>query len=103
MRIRSYISGRPGRLRTMTSNDPPRWRWVVLAVGTTAQAATSVFTYGLPVLVPALREQEGLSLAASSVVVSAPMAGLLVTLVLWGAAADRFGERAVISVGTGLS
>jgi sugar phosphate permease len=75
-------------------------RWVVLAVGTFAQAATCSFIYGIPMLVPALRA-DGLSLFAAGVLVSAPMAGLLLTLIAWGAAADRFGERIVIGTGVG--
>lgn len=80
---------------------PDRRRWTILAVGTVAQAATCSFLYGIPMLVPALRSQQHLSLLASSLLVSAPMAGLLLTLVAWGAAADRFGERIVIAAGVG--
>jgi sugar phosphate permease len=81
---------------------PDRRRWSILAVGTYAQAATCSFLYGLPLLVPALRA-EGLSLVEAGVLVSAPVAGLLCTLILWGAAADRHGERIVIMTGVGLS
>jgi sugar phosphate permease len=73
-------------------------RWIILAVGTFAQAATCCFIYGIPMLVPALRA-DGASLFAASLVVSAPMAGLLLTLIAWGAAADRRGERVVIVAG----
>jgi sugar phosphate permease len=71
---------------------------MVLAAGTFAQAATCSFIYGVPMLVPALRA-DGLSLFAAGVLVSAPMAGLLLTLIAWGAAADRIGERVVIGAG----
>jgi sugar phosphate permease len=57
----------------------------------------------LPTLVPALRADEHLSLLGASVVVAAPTAGLLLTLIVWGAAADRFGERVVIASGLGLA
>src|SRR3954470_5299129 len=77
-----------------------RRRWTILAVGTFAQAATCCFLYGIPMLVPALRDS-GASLFAASLLVSAPMAGLLLTLILWGAAADRYGERVVIASGVG--
>lgn len=79
-----------------------RRRWTILAVGTLAQAATCSFIYGIPMLVPALRAA-GLSLFAASLVVSAPVAGVLVTLIAWGAAADRYGERIVIVLGVGAS
>jgi MFS family permease len=75
-----------------------RKRWTILAVGTFAQAATCCFLYGIPMLVPALRSS-GASLFEASLLVSAPMAGLLLTLILWGAAADRYGERVVIVTG----
>lgn len=78
-------------------------RWTVLAVGTAAQAATCSFLYGVPMLIPALTRQDHLSLLAAGVLSSAPIAGLLVTLILWGAAADRHGERGVIAIGVGLS
>ena len=77
-----------------------RRRWAILAVGTFGQAATSSFTYGVPMLVPALR-RDGLSLFECSLLVSAPMVGILLTLILWGAAADHYGERNVIALGVG--
>jgi sugar phosphate permease len=79
-----------------------RRRWTILAVGTFAQAATCTFLYGIPMLVPALRS-DGVSLLDASLLVSAPMAGLMLTLVVWGAAADRRGERVVIVTGVGLA
>ncbi len=78
-----------------------RRRWVILAVGTMSQAATCSFLYGVPMLVPALRADEHLSLFGASLIVSAPMVGLLLTLIAWGAAADRYGERVVIVSGVG--
>jgi sugar phosphate permease len=79
-----------------------RRRWTILAVGTFAQAATSCFLYGIPMLVPALRS-DGLSLFTASLLVSAPMVGIMLTLIAWGAAADRYGERIVIVTGVGIA
>jgi sugar phosphate permease len=79
-----------------------RRRWTILAVGTFAQAATCCFLYGIPMLVPAFRA-DGLSLFGASLLVSAPMVGLLLTLIAWGAAADRYGERIVIVTGVGIA
>ena len=39
-----------------------RRRWAILATGTFAQGATCSFLYGIPMLVPALRSRDGLSL-----------------------------------------
>lgn len=76
-------------------------RWTILAVGVFAQAATCSFLYGMPMLVPALRHDVGLSLFRASLLVSAPITGLLLTLIAWGALADRYGERVVIVSGVG--
>ncbi len=81
----------------------PNARWLILALGVVAQAATSCFIYGAPTLVPALRSDEHLSLFGASVVISAPAFGLLLTLIAWGAAADRYGERYVIALGTAIA
>ena len=76
-------------------------RWTILAVGTFAQAATCSFLYGIPMLVPTLRSRDGLTLFQASLIVSAPIVGLLCTLIVWGALADRYGERVVIASGVG--
>ncbi|GAB3912798.1 MFS transporter [Kibdelosporangium lantanae] len=74
-------------------------RWLILAVGVTAQAMTCTFLYGLGFLVPVLQHTEGLDLTQAGLVVAAPVVGLLGTLIAWGALADRFGERIVIVTG----
>src|SRR6266852_2878950 len=79
----------------MTANR----RWLVLAFGLSAQAATCLFLYGLPMLVPQLRSDLALSLGQAGAVVGAPAIGLLLTLIAWGAVADRHGERLVIAAG----
>ena len=74
-------------------------RWVILALGVCAQASACAFVYGAPFLVPQLRDALGLSLASVGRYVAAPVVGLLLALVAWGAAADRFGERRVMATG----
>lgn len=78
-------------------------RYAVLAVGTLGQTATCLFTYGLASLVPRMRSELGLSLPQAGALLSAPVAGLLLTLVLWGVATDRWGERATLVAGLGLA
>jgi sugar phosphate permease len=73
----------------------------VLAAGTAAQASFSALAIGLPVLVPTLREEYGLSLAQIGVLLAAEWVGALVTMLPWGIAADRFGERVVLGLGLG--
>jgi sugar phosphate permease len=75
----------------------------VLAIGTLTQAATASFLTGIALLLPELREEENLSLVGASIVVSAPGVGLMLTLIAFGAAADRYGERIVIATGVGAS
>src|SRR5215470_6264090 len=77
--------------------EPDR-RWLTLTAGTVALTAGCTFQYGLAYLIPALRAS-GLSLEEAGVIVACPTAGLLLTLVAWGAAADRFGERLVLASG----
>ncbi|MCW2497850.1 MFS transporter [Jatrophihabitans sp.] len=80
---------------------PDNRRWTILAVGVFAQAATCSFLYGMPMLVPALRHHDHLTLFQASLIVSSPITGLLLTLIAWGALADRYGERIVIFTGVG--
>ncbi|HCT81326.1 MAG TPA: MFS transporter [Micromonosporaceae bacterium] len=74
---------------------------MVLVVGLFAMTAGSTFQYGLAYLIPALRH-EGFSLEQAGVLVACPTAGVMLTLIAWGAAADRWGERVVLSTGLGL-
>ncbi|MPY80454.1 MAG: MFS transporter [Actinophytocola sp.] len=67
-----------------------------------AMTTACAFQYGLPYLIPALRA-DGLSLSEAGILMSCPIAGLLLTLVAWGAAADRWGERLVLSSGLALA
>src|ERR1700683_5086606 len=78
--------------------DGGRRRWLVLFIGLIALTAGCTFQYGLAYLIPALRH-EGFSLELASILVACPTAGLLLTLIGWGAAADRGGERVVLSAG----
>ena len=76
-------------------------RWLMLALGTAAQTAACAFVYGIPYLAEALRKQEHLTLTEVGLLVAAPATGLVLALYLWGAAADRWGERVVIALGLG--
>src|ERR1700754_4173513 len=78
-----------------------RRRWVILAIGIAAQATTCCFLYGLPFLIPVLQATSGISLAGAGFLVTTPILGLLLALIAWGAAADRYGERLVMTIGIG--
>jgi MFS family permease len=79
--------------------EASRYRWVVLAVGTFAQASTAAYFLGLAAITPALRAFYGVGLAGVGALVGVTSLGLMATLVAWGAATDRFGERGVMTVG----
>lgn len=78
-------------------------RWIMLALGTAAQTVACAFIYGVPYLSDVLRRAEGLTLAEVGLVVACPTAGLVLALVAWGALADRYGERLVITSGLAAS
>ncbi len=75
------------------------YRWVVLAVGTVAQACTAAHLLGLAAVTPALRGHYGMGVAGVGALVGVTSVGLVLTVLAWGAATDRFGERAVMTAG----
>lgn len=75
------------------------YRWTILAVATAAQAALSALRQGMPSLAPALRSTFGLTLPQVGAALASVSLGILLTLVAWGALADRIGERPVLSLG----
>lgn len=88
---------------TYTDVAVPRAAWRMLGLGVAAQAA-GTFLVSTPVyLIPLLHERDGLSLSRAGTLAAAPTFGMVLTLVAWGALADRFGERWVIAGGLGLT
>lgn len=78
-------------------------RWAMLSLGMAAQGAGGVFMNGLPFLLPALQTERGLTLAQAGILVGAPSAGMLCTLIAWGWVADRYGERLAMTAGLALA
>ncbi len=74
---------------------------MILAAGTFAQATYSAIWFGVAVMAPFLRDRYGLSLGETGVLISASLAGSVLSLYPWGLATDRFGERAVLVAGVG--
>ncbi|MDQ6526180.1 MFS transporter [Nocardioides sp. LHD-245] len=79
-------------------------RWAMLAAGTGAQAATSAMVTAPSFLIPQLHRPRGeggygMSLAEAGLVAAAAMAGMMLTLVLWGLVVDRRGERFALLAG----
>ena len=77
--------------------------WTMLGIGVAAQAAGTVFVSTPAFLIPLLHSEHGLSLTQAGTLAAAPTFGMVLTLVAWGAMADRFGEKWVISIGLGLT
>ncbi|CAL9668375.1 putative MFS-type transporter [Actinosynnema sp. ALI-1.44] len=75
------------------------YRWVVLAVGALAQGTNAAVFLGLPSISPALRAHFDLALPEVGLLLGAVNLGTMLTLVAWGAAADRRGERVVMTIG----
>jgi sugar phosphate permease len=71
----------------------------VLAAGTAGSTAYSAVLLGPPVLAPTLREEFDLSLPQVGVVLASVWIGPIFTLLPWGFAADRFGERRSLAAG----
>ena len=73
----------------------------MLAVGVVAQTSTTALVVAPALLIPLLHLRMGLPLAEAGLLAAAPNLGLVLTLIAWGAAADRFGERIVLTLGLG--
>lgn len=76
-----------------------RRRWAMLAVGVLAQCTSAITINGPAFLIPTLHRREGLSLVEAAVVAAAPTIGVMLTLIAWGYAVDRLGERVVLCLG----
>ncbi|WP_341351841.1 MFS transporter [Streptomonospora litoralis] len=68
-------------------------RWIILGIAVVAQVASVGAMFGVPFVLPALREAYGLSIAQAGTLAGLPAFGLLVTLFGWGVVIDRYGER----------
>src|SRR5207247_47202 len=86
----------------VTGLSRTRYRWVVLAAGTAAQASFSAVLIGLPVLAPALQDRYDISLSEVGIAFSSVWLGPILTLLPWGLLADRVGERIVLAGGLAL-
>jgi sugar phosphate permease len=86
----------------VTPNPPPSaYRWVVLGVGSAATAALAAVQGGLPAVSPAIQDTFDLTLVQVTAVFTSFAIGTVATLLAWGMAADRHGERVVIAAGLG--
>ncbi|MFW5416936.1 MFS transporter [Nocardiopsis sp. CNT-189] len=80
-----------------------RNRWVILCVSMAAQVASVTSLYGVPFVLPQLRDAYGMTTAQAGMLAGLPAFGLLLTLLLWGVVIDRFGERATMALSLALT
>lgn len=71
----------------------------MLAVAVYAQTSTTVVLATPAFLIPLLHTVQGVPLVQAGLLAAAPNLGMVLTLVAWGAAADRWGERRVLVLG----
>ena len=81
----------------------PAAAWRMLALGVAAQTSGTFLVSTPAFLIPLLHLQWGIPLAQAGLLAAAPTLGMVLTLVVWGALADRFGERWVIAGGLALT
>lgn len=89
--------------RMITSMPNAGRAWTMLGLGVAAQTAGTVFVSAPAFLIPLLHTERGLSLAEAGLLAGAPTIGMVLTLIAWGALADRIGERWVIAGGLALT
>ncbi|GAA3724862.1 MFS transporter [Salinactinospora qingdaonensis] len=77
---------------------PTANRWIILCIAIIAQIATASAMFGVPFVLPALRDTYGLNIAQAGTLAGLPGLGLLSTLVGWGVIIDRYGERVTMSL-----
>jgi nitrate/nitrite transporter NarK len=75
----------------------------MLGLGVAAQTAGTVFVSAPAFLIPLLHTERGMTLAEAGLLASTPTIGMVLTLIAWGALADRIGERWVIAGGLALT
>ncbi|MEE3750385.1 MFS transporter [Mycobacterium intracellulare] len=78
-------------------------RWSIMIVSLLATASSFLFINGVAFLIPSLRASGGIRLDEAALLASMPSWGMVVTLLLWGYALDRVGERVVMATGSALT
>lgn len=78
-------------------------RWWIVAISLFVTASSFLFINGIAFLIPRLEASRGIPLAQAGLLASMPSWGMVVTLIPWGYALDRLGERIVLTVGSALT
>ena len=75
-----------------------RNRWMILTVSMVAQVASVSAMFGVPIVLPQLREAFDVTTAQAGMLAGLPSFGLLLTLLAWGVVIDRVGERTTMAL-----
>ncbi|GLK16214.1 hypothetical protein GCM10017602_06960 [Herbiconiux flava] len=75
----------------------------MLGLGLAGQSAGTFLVSAPAFLIPYLHVEQGVALTTAGWLAAAPTIGMVLTLVAWGALADRLGERGVIAGGLALT
>ena len=68
----------------------------MLAIALSSTLFANVFINGAAFLIPTLHQGRGLALAEAGLLSATPSIGMVFTLIAWGYAVDRLGERVVL-------
>ena len=94
----------PAPQSVRTSRAPvPAGAWRMLGLGLAGQSAGTFLVSAPAFLIPYLHVEQGVPLTTAGWLAAAPTIGMVLTLVVWGALADRLGERGVIAGGLALT
>ncbi len=78
-------------------------QWSIMTISLLATASSFLLINGIAFLIPSLEARRGIQLTEASLLASMPSWGMVATLVLWGYALDRVGERIVLTAGSALT
>src|SRR5690625_3175093 len=87
----------------MTTSRPSFQAWMILVIGVLTQMAATLAITGPAFLIPYMHADLGFTLTQAGTVAAAPSFGLILTLIAWGAFADRYGERLAMTLGIGFT
>ena len=76
---------------------------MILVIGVLTQMAATLAITGPAFLIPYMHADLGFTLTQAGTVAAAPSFGLILTLIAWGAFADRYGERLAMTLGIGFT
>src|SRR5690625_8035452 len=82
----------------MTTSRPSFQAWMILVIGVLTQMAATLAITGPAFLIPYMHADLYFTLTQAGTVAAPPSFGLILTLIAWGAFADRYGERQAMTL-----